>query len=40
MRAGHGAGRAGTEADYRDHWTRMIDWYGTHFEKAVQDKNH
>lgn len=36
MRAGHGAGRAGTEEDYRDHWTRMIDWYRTHFEKALE----
>lgn len=35
MRAGHGAGRAGTEEDYRDHWARVIDWYRTHFEKAV-----
>jgi dipeptidyl aminopeptidase/acylaminoacyl peptidase len=34
MRAGHGAGRAGTEDDYRDHWARMIDWYRSHFEKA------
>jgi dipeptidyl aminopeptidase/acylaminoacyl peptidase len=32
--AGHGAGRAGTEADYRDHWNRMFEWFGTHFEKA------
>ena len=33
--AGHGAGRAGNEADFRDHWTRMFDWFGGHFEKAV-----
>jgi dipeptidyl aminopeptidase/acylaminoacyl peptidase len=32
--AGHGAGRAGNEADFRDHWTRIFDWFGTHFEKA------
>ena len=32
--AGHGAGRNGNEADFRDHWTRMFDWFGTHFEKA------
>jgi dipeptidyl aminopeptidase/acylaminoacyl peptidase len=32
--AGHGAGRAGNEADFRDHWTRMFDWFATHFEKA------
>jgi dipeptidyl aminopeptidase/acylaminoacyl peptidase len=36
MRAGHGAGRAGTEADYRDHWNRMIEWYRSHFEKALE----
>ena len=36
MRAGHGAGRAGTEEDYKDHWARMIDWYRTHFEKALE----
>ncbi len=35
--AGHGAGRNGTEADFRDHWTRMFDWFGTHFEKAGKD---
>jgi len=33
--AGHGAGRNGNEADYRDHWTRMFDWFGGHFEKAA-----
>ncbi len=32
--AGHGAGRNGNEADFRDHWTRMFDWFGTHFEKS------
>ncbi len=32
--AGHGAGRNGNEADFRDHWTRMFDWFATHFEKA------
>ncbi len=36
MRAGHGAGRAGTEEDYRDHWRRMIEWYQTHFDKALE----
>jgi dipeptidyl aminopeptidase/acylaminoacyl peptidase len=36
MRAGHGAGRAGTEEDYRDHWRRVIEWYRTHFEKALE----
>lgn len=33
--AGHGAGRNGSEADFRDHWTRMFDWFGTHFEKPA-----
>ncbi|MEO7084024.1 MAG: prolyl oligopeptidase family serine peptidase [Gemmatimonadaceae bacterium] len=33
--AGHGAGRNGNEADFRDHWTRMFDWFDTHFEKAA-----
>jgi dipeptidyl aminopeptidase/acylaminoacyl peptidase len=32
--AGHGAGRNGNEADFRDHWTRMFDWFATHFEKT------
>jgi dipeptidyl aminopeptidase/acylaminoacyl peptidase len=33
--AGHGAGRAGNEPDFRDHWTRMFDWFGSHFEKPA-----
>ncbi len=33
--AGHGAGRAGNEADFRDHWTRIFDWFGSHFDKAA-----
>ncbi len=33
--AGHGAGRAGNEADFRDHWTRMFAWFGDHFEKGA-----
>jgi len=37
MRAGHGAGRAGTVEDYRDHWSRIIDWYRTHFQKAIEE---
>jgi len=37
MQAGHGAGRAGSEADYRDHWRRIIEWYSTHFEKALEE---
>ncbi|HEY5219025.1 MAG TPA: prolyl oligopeptidase family serine peptidase, partial [Gemmatimonadaceae bacterium] len=32
--AGHGAGRAGTVDQFTDHWTRIFDWFGTHFEKA------
>ena len=36
MGAGHGAGRAGTVADYRDHWSRIIDWYDSHFRKALE----
>ncbi len=38
---GHGAGRAGTAADFVDHWRRMFDWFAEHFgeegEKAVSD---
>ncbi len=34
MRAGHGAGRAGTVEDFHDHWARILDWYSTHFEEA------
>jgi dipeptidyl aminopeptidase/acylaminoacyl peptidase len=33
--AGHGAGRNGSEADFRDHWTRMFGWFDTHFEKSA-----
>ncbi|HKK93090.1 MAG TPA: prolyl oligopeptidase family serine peptidase [Longimicrobiales bacterium] len=38
MNAGHGAGRAGGEADWFDHWNRMFDWYETHFEEAIEDR--
>ena len=38
MRAGHGAGRAGSESDYRDHWRRIIEWYDTHFKKALEEE--
>ncbi|HIF38552.1 MAG TPA: S9 family peptidase [Gemmatimonadetes bacterium] len=31
MRAGHGAGRAGTKEDFLDHWNRIFDWYATYF---------
>ncbi|MDE2796431.1 MAG: prolyl oligopeptidase family serine peptidase [Gemmatimonadota bacterium] len=38
---GHGAGRAGTAADFLDHWRRMFDWFAEHFgeegKKAVSD---
>ncbi len=34
VNAGHGAGRAGNEAEFHDMWKRIIDWYQTHFDKA------
>ncbi|HDZ40761.1 MAG TPA: S9 family peptidase [Bacteroidetes bacterium] len=33
VNGGHGAGMASNEADFHDHWERMIDWYETHFNK-------
>jgi dipeptidyl aminopeptidase/acylaminoacyl peptidase len=36
--AGHGAGRNGTEVEFRDHWTRMFEWFGGHFEKTPERK--
>ncbi|MGH7669080.1 MAG: prolyl oligopeptidase family serine peptidase, partial [Gemmatimonadaceae bacterium] len=36
--AGHGAGRAGTPDEFADHWTRIFDWFGTHFEKASEKR--
>jgi dienelactone hydrolase len=36
--ARHGAGRAGNEADFRDHWTRMFAWFADHFEKKTAAK--
>ncbi len=30
--AGHGAGRAGDVAQFRDHWTRMFQWFDGHFD--------
>ena len=30
---GHGAGRASTEADFHDHWRRMVEWFGEHFDE-------
>lgn len=38
MRAGHGAGRAGTVEDFLDHWTRMFEWYGEHFADEEEGK--
>jgi dipeptidyl aminopeptidase/acylaminoacyl peptidase len=32
--AGHGAGRAGNENQFKDHWNRIFEWFGGHFEKA------
>ncbi|MCG6957632.1 MAG: prolyl oligopeptidase family serine peptidase [Gemmatimonadetes bacterium] len=37
-RGGHGAGRAGTVADFKDHWQRMFDWFATHFAKVDEEK--
>ncbi len=36
MQAGHGAGRAGTEEDFRDHWQRIVEWYDNHFQRALE----
>jgi len=36
LQAGHGAGRAGREEDFHDHWRRVIEWYDTHFQKALE----
>ena len=33
VNGGHGAGMASNEADFHDHWRRIIDWYDTHFEE-------
>lgn len=33
-RAGHGTGRAGTADEFQYHWTRMFDWFRTHFDKT------
>lgn len=38
MRAGHGAGRAGTVEDFMDHWTRMFEWYGEHFDEPDEPR--
>ncbi len=34
MHGGHGAGRASTVEDFHDHWKRLLDWIGEHFEKV------
>ena len=33
VNGGHGAGMASNEADFHDHWKRMIEWYETHFKE-------
>lgn len=38
INGGHGAGNASNEADFYDHWKRIIDWYETHFEKKDKDE--
>ena len=35
---GHGAGRAGTAADFVDHWRRMFDWFAEHFGEGGEEK--
>ncbi len=37
--AGHGAGRAGTVEQFKDHWTRTVDWFRTHFDKPAAKAN-
>ena len=36
---GHGLGAADDEATYNDKWTRVIDWYKIHFERADEKKD-
>jgi dipeptidyl aminopeptidase/acylaminoacyl peptidase len=36
---GHGLGSAADEATYIDKWTRITDWYKTHFEKPDEKKD-
>jgi hypothetical protein len=33
INAGHGAGLAGNEAEFHDHWKRTFDWFDKHFNK-------
>jgi dipeptidyl aminopeptidase/acylaminoacyl peptidase len=33
--AGHGAGRAGNENQFKDHWNRIFEWFGGHFERPT-----
>ena len=35
---GHGAGAASDEADFYDHWERILDWYNIYFEKAKEKR--
>lgn len=34
MHGGHGAGRASTPEDFHDHWKRLLDWMGDHFDEV------
>lgn len=34
MKGGHGAGRASGVEDFHDHWKRLLDFMGEHFDKA------
>jgi len=36
VKGGHGAGMASNEADFHDHWKRMINWYSTYFNKEEE----
>jgi dipeptidyl aminopeptidase/acylaminoacyl peptidase len=35
INAGHGAGLAGNEAEFHDHWKRTLNWFEKHFNKEV-----
>ena len=34
MKAGHGAGYNGSEADFHDQWNRITEWYKKYFDKV------
>jgi len=36
MHGGHGAGRASTVEDFHDHWKRLLDWMGDHFDNVEE----